>query len=147
MRHLKFRNGSAISSGSLAARVDCPNAADVSGLDISASSKVLDSDNADAWSVKSLASRRKTKNDIPVMKEDKVICSSGEKIQPSSNGELVDEINMNLLIHTNVAKEDDTGNVSPIYNQSQSKDPVLLEMVISFSFLHAFLFLLELVLL
>lgn len=139
MRHLKFQNGSAISSGSLAATVDCPDAADVSVLDIPTSSKVPGSDHAGACSVESSPSRTQIMIYIKILKRNKVVCSSGEKMQLHSNEKLVDESSQDLLIHTcdtkkdaNDAQEDATDEMSPIHDQGRCKDQVLLEKVISF---------------
>ncbi|XP_020275460.1 uncharacterized protein LOC109849974 isoform X2 [Asparagus officinalis] len=130
IRHLKFWNGSAISSGSLAARVDCPKVANASGLDTPDNIIVPDPENADAHSVKSMLSHKRAKNSNGVLKKDKLVVTSEEKIQPDSNEELVDEIGQDTVVHTNDGAKDPAGNISPIVDQSQCKDQDRLKTLI-----------------
>lgn len=132
-RHLKFRNGSAISSGSLAARVDCPNAADVAGLDVSGSIKVADAENIDTSSFK-LSSCGTTKNNIRVLKEDMAVCSYGEQCQRSNNGELADESGQCPVVHENDVKGDAVADVSSIDDESPYNDQALPDVVIYICF-------------
>ncbi|KAJ6816383.1 uncharacterized protein M6B38_416485 [Iris pallida] len=83
MRHLKFRNGSGISSGH---------------------GKFADPDNIDDIRVKSIPPRRRTKSNIRIL-EDKDICSSGEKLQESFNDELGDDIGKVSVGHVDHLKD------------------------------------------
>ncbi|KAJ6798366.1 Uncharacterized protein M6B38_211595 [Iris pallida] len=101
-RHLKFRNGSGISSGHIYSI---------------GHGKFDDPDNIDDIRVKSIPPRRRTKSNIRILKEDKTISSSGEELQESANDELGNEISNVSVGHVDHLK-DAFGNM--IHHQDRS---------------------------
>ncbi|XP_042482293.1 uncharacterized protein LOC122062708 isoform X2 [Macadamia integrifolia] len=110
-KNLKVRSSSTISSRAVIAGPDGPNGV-----------AVADSSHPDAVPVKSVPPRRTTKNNITILKDKKVLCSSGEiLIKQNDDGTVTSEFNEQALVR-NEELNDGSGNEFVSLNGDRCKD-------------------------
>ncbi|KAJ4962456.1 hypothetical protein NE237_022395 [Protea cynaroides] len=112
LKNLKIRSNSMISSRGLVAGPDGPNGV-----------AVVDSSLPDAVPVKSVPPRRRTKNNIKILKDKKVVCSSEETfIEQNDDGIVINEFKEQPL-GLDEEFNDGSGNESFFRNGDCCKDP------------------------
>ncbi|XP_043704138.1 uncharacterized protein LOC122654214 isoform X2 [Telopea speciosissima] len=112
LKNSKIRSSSTISSRAVPAGPDGPNGV-----------AVADSSHPDAVPVKSVPPRRTTKNNIRILKDKKVLCSSKEILnKQNDDGIVTSEFNEQLLV-LNEELNDGSGDESGSLNGDRCKDP------------------------
>ncbi|XP_008776606.1 uncharacterized protein LOC103696693 isoform X2 [Phoenix dactylifera] len=86
MRSVEIKSGFTIQSDNKVARLNGQSAARVAGSYIHGEDKVAGLDMPDAVFIKSLPPRRRTKSNIRILKDNKMLCSSGELPFMPENG-------------------------------------------------------------
>ncbi|XP_010908665.1 uncharacterized protein [Elaeis guineensis] len=117
---LKAKSGSAILSDNKVARNNDSNAAKTAGSYIQGEDKVASLEMPDAVFVKSLPPRRRMKSNIRILKDNKMLCSSGELpfMPQNGNEKTVDMMGGILVALAEDMKGDINGKNSSILNQN-----------------------------
>ncbi|KAG1366994.1 hypothetical protein COCNU_13G007840 [Cocos nucifera] len=137
MQSVEIKNGFAIQSENKAARLNGQSAARVAGSYIHGEDKVASPDMPDAVFVKSLPPWRRMKSSIRILKDNQMLCSSGELpfMPENGNAKILDVMGEIPLAFGEDMKGDINGKKSSILDQKCClKDQEISDMIVEDTF-------------